>query len=210
MIFGVGFYSYMIGNVINMIHELDKEQAELQSQVDVLKEFTQKNRLPVKIYNRIHRHLRNHITQKKFKESEKLLMKIPLELRSQIVEKTHLKVFENVKFFKNRSKQFTSKIVHELKPINMGMGDIIYNQGDEPGFIYFIESGRVMVTCDLNEIIEDENLEAYVKQYQQMLINLDPQQDMIEQGIIEKPGVVTLCKYTHGCTFGDTDFFAKE
>jgi CRP-like cAMP-binding protein len=44
-----------------------------------------KNRLPARTFTRITRHLRNHFVQKKFKESEELLNKIPSNIRLQIV-----------------------------------------------------------------------------------------------------------------------------
>lgn len=80
MIFGVGLYSYLIGYVITMIKEYDKEQEEFQQQFEVLKDFNFTNHLPKSIFNRIYRHIKNQSVQSKFKESERLLTLIPIEL----------------------------------------------------------------------------------------------------------------------------------
>jgi hypothetical protein len=45
IIFGVAFYSYMIGNIINMITTMDKENLELQERIDIVKRFCDKTPL---------------------------------------------------------------------------------------------------------------------------------------------------------------------
>lgn len=42
---------------------------------------------------------------------------LPIELRDEVLAKTHGEVFKAVKFFKNRSQEFNTAIVHELKPV---------------------------------------------------------------------------------------------
>ena len=39
MIFGVGFYSYMIGNMTQMITSSDSDNEETQNKLDTLKKF---------------------------------------------------------------------------------------------------------------------------------------------------------------------------
>ena len=85
--------------------------------MEILRHFNKKNKLPHRLFNRIQRHLKNMQIQKKFEASEQLLGELPVSLRDEIVSKTHGEVFRKIKFFMNRSKDFTSSIVHELKPI---------------------------------------------------------------------------------------------
>ena len=40
MILGVGFYSYTIGVMIEMITSLDSDNAEIQAKLDILKQFS--------------------------------------------------------------------------------------------------------------------------------------------------------------------------
>jgi len=39
MIAGVGFYSYMFGNIIQMIEKSDQENEDVQNKLDTLKQF---------------------------------------------------------------------------------------------------------------------------------------------------------------------------
>ena len=75
-----------------------------------------------------------------------------------MLEKTHSEVFKKIRFFWGRDKDFTTSIVSELKPTNVGAGELIYQQGDPPEGIYFIHSGKIKLWIDANEFIQDEEL----------------------------------------------------
>ena len=68
-------------------------------------------------------------------------------------------VFQKIRFFgADKSTEFKSAIVHELKPINLGANELLYQTGDDATEIYFIHQGRVKLYVDLNDFINDENL----------------------------------------------------
>lgn len=130
MIFGVAYYSYTIGNMTALITSVDEEGEELQNKLDVLKAFAQQSKIPNKIFYRIKRHLENSMIQAKYQDSEKLLEELPMELRDKVIAKTHSEVFRKIKFFWGRSMEFNNAIVHELKPINVGQTELLYQQQD--------------------------------------------------------------------------------
>ena len=66
MIFGVGFYSYMVGTIIQMIEKSDSENEEMQNKIDTLKKFQKNSKINNKIFYRIKRHIENNQIQKKF------------------------------------------------------------------------------------------------------------------------------------------------
>ena len=66
--------------------------------------------------------------QAKYQDSEKLLEELPIELRDKVIAKTHSEVFRKIKFFWGRSMEFNNAIVHELKPINIGQTELLYQQ----------------------------------------------------------------------------------
>jgi len=57
MIVGVAFYSYAIGNVTNLIANLDADSEELNNKLAVLKEFKVRNQMPLAMFSKIKRHL---------------------------------------------------------------------------------------------------------------------------------------------------------
>ena len=61
--------------------------------------------------------------------------------------------------------------MHELKPINLGEGDLLYQQGDILDSVYFMHSGKIKLFCEINEFIEDEETMALVIEYERILID---------------------------------------
>ena len=48
--------------------------------------------------------------------------------------------------------------MHELKPVNLGKNELLYQQGEPAIALYFIHSGRVKLWIDTNDYINDEEL----------------------------------------------------
>ena len=79
------------------------------------------------------------------------------ELRDQVVHITHVNVYA-IKFFHNRSEEFLSRIIYELKPISLGVNEVLYEQGDELDQIYFISHGKVKLYIDMLKYVQDNRL----------------------------------------------------
>ena len=60
MVFGIGFYSYAIGNMTNLIASMDSSNEELQKNLGILKEYRKRTGMPVRIFAKIKRHLENN------------------------------------------------------------------------------------------------------------------------------------------------------
>lgn len=74
-------------------------------------------------------------------------------------------MFTAIYFFCGRDNDFTSKIVHELKPINFELGDTLYSQRDQSNHIFFIYTGKIQMNCDLNDCIMDDPLLKRTQEY---------------------------------------------
>lgn len=60
MIFGVGFYSFTIGNLAGIISAIDVRAAHLQAKLQSMSEFVRRNNLPSDIEVRIRRFIENN------------------------------------------------------------------------------------------------------------------------------------------------------
>ena len=60
MIFGIGFYSYTIGNMTNLIASLDTANEELQNKLSILKDFRKRTSMNNRLFLKIKRHLENN------------------------------------------------------------------------------------------------------------------------------------------------------
>lgn len=83
MIFGICFYSYMIGNMTNLIASTDSSSEELNTKLSMLKDFKKRTKMPNRLFLKIKRHLENNSkAANNFFLQDKLLNDLPLSLRS--------------------------------------------------------------------------------------------------------------------------------
>lgn len=172
MIFGVGFYSYVIGNMTSLVESNDSDNEEIQEKLETLKKFAKNSKLPATLYNRIKKFIENSALQKKYQESEKLLSDLPKDLREKVVARTHGDVLSKIKFFVNKHHDFQTSIVYDLKPISLGKNELLYQQGDACDNIYFIHTGRVKLFIDVVDYIYDERMLAAIREMEERRKNM--------------------------------------
>lgn len=190
MIFGIGFYSYTIGNMTNLIASMDSKSEQLQEKLAVLKEFKKRTQMPNRLFLKIKRHIENNSkTESHSQQMDKLLNDLPLSLRSQVIACTHGEIIERIHFFKNKQPDFLISIMIELKPLKLQHGDILYHQKDHAEEIYFIQQGKIKLNVDVSQFLVEE-----------------------EQIISEKDFGIQLpfLLYSVGSYFGDVDVFNES
>lgn len=127
MIFGVGFYSFTIGNLSQIIASIDTQSVILSSKLSILNEFARRTDLPADIMFRIKRHLEiNNKDTNNLEEQEKLLNDLPAALRSEVVKHTHGEIIRKINFFKEKDPDFLWAILPVLRPIKLMPGDVLY------------------------------------------------------------------------------------
>lgn len=100
MVFGIGFYSYAIGNMTNLIAAMDSSNEELQKNLGILKEYRKRTGMPVRIFGKIKRHLENNSkAANSFALQDKMLNDLPQALRSRVIACTHGEIIEKIYFF---------------------------------------------------------------------------------------------------------------
>lgn len=120
MVFGIGFYSYAIGNMTNLIAAMDSSNEELQKNLGILKEYRKRTGMPVRIFGKIKRHLENNSkAANNFALQVKMLNDLPQALRSQVIACTHGEIIEKIYFFQNKKPDFLMSIIIDLKPLKV-------------------------------------------------------------------------------------------
>ena len=158
MILGIAFYSYVIGNMTNLVANLDADQEEVNAKLSLLKEFKARTSLPMSMFSKIRRHLENNQkSQNSFHEQEKLLNDLPQQLRGHIIQCTHGELVERIDFFKRKESEFLFRVMPELKPLKLLQGDILYEQKDHADEIYMIRNGSVKLNVDITSFLLEDN-----------------------------------------------------
>lgn len=160
MIVGICFYSYMIGNMTNLIASMDSSSEELITKLSILKEFKKRTKMNNRLFLKIKRHLENNSKAvNNFILQDKLLNDLPLSLRSQVIACTHGEIIERVYFFKEKNQDFLMSIMIELRPLRLQTGDVIYHNKDHGEEIYFISEGKVKLHIDVGPMLFDLKLQ---------------------------------------------------
>jgi hypothetical protein len=83
MIFGVGFYSFTIGNLSSIIKAIDTKTAHLQEKLHMVSEFTRRSNMPSVVEIQIKRFLEhNHQEDMQNYDQAKLLSVLPSRIRA--------------------------------------------------------------------------------------------------------------------------------
>lgn len=96
---GVMFSSQLLGSLIQIIENVDRNTEIIEDKLKILDEFNKKHNLSMTLVHRIQKHIENSSLQNNFQDSEKFMSELPLKLREALVHKTHGGVIEQVKFF---------------------------------------------------------------------------------------------------------------
>ena len=103
MLFGVGFYSFTIGNLSSIIASIDVKAEYLKYRLQILSTFVRRTNMPAAIENNVKRFLDNNKDEElKEMDKKKLLNELPSMLRGQIFHATYGKIVKVVRFFDNK------------------------------------------------------------------------------------------------------------
>eukprot|EP00347_Sterkiella_histriomuscorum_P004721 403359363 len=150
MIFGVGFYSFIIGNYSSIIQSNIQIQASIQLRIKSLAELAKKAAIPVELAKKIKKFIENNFEAIYNQDDEAQLIKmLPPSLRDEVLSNTFGEVIEKINFFKEmKDPDFLWKILPLLRPIKLEKSDVLYWRGDHAEDIYFIIKGSIKLYTD--------------------------------------------------------------
>jgi hypothetical protein len=150
MFFGVGFYSFTIGNLASIISSIDSKAAHLQQKVSILADFSKRKKLPEELETRIRRFIENNHEEALYEiDYMKLIDDLPAVLKQRIIHFTNQDIINKIEFFSGKEQEFIWNIVPLFKHIKVQDQDRLYNQGDQALEIFFLYKGRVKFYFDL-------------------------------------------------------------
>ena len=132
MLFGVGFYSFIVGNYSSIISSNIQIQASIQMKIKSLAVLSSKANIPIELTKKIKKFILNNYESIYNQEDEDNLIKmLPPSLRDEVLNNTYGEIIEKVKFFRNlRDPDFLWKILPLLRTIKLEKNDVLYWRGD--------------------------------------------------------------------------------
>jgi hypothetical protein len=145
MLFGVGFYSFIIGNFSSIISGNDKISATVEKRVRQLAHLTQKAAIPYELSRKIKTYIETNYESLYSQGDETQLIKmLTPALRDELLSFIYGKIVAKIQFLKDCEDQdFLWHILPILKSIQLQTDDILYFRGDYAEDIYFIIIGTI-------------------------------------------------------------------
>lgn len=148
MVFGVGVYGYVIGNVANILSKRDPAKMAFNENIDRLKAFVKYRDLPVYLQHRV-RDYYAYLWKKRLGYDESGFLKnLPAGLRYEVELYLKRKIVDKIPLFKDTGEGFLNDIALNLKPAIYTPGETIIRQGEEGHEMYLIIKGNVKVYMD--------------------------------------------------------------
>ncbi|OMJ80534.1 hypothetical protein SteCoe_19174 [Stentor coeruleus] len=149
MIIGVGFYSYIVGNLSNIVKTLDNDFVRIKIMLTALNEFAKATKLPLQLKDKIKRHIETESVSNIMSfPRDSLIKELPGALKKELRIQMHNKIVEKILFFQDKDEQFIARFVGKMKKMEVITGEYVYMFGDYSEEIYFICRGRVVMKAD--------------------------------------------------------------
>jgi Cyclic nucleotide-binding domain/Ion channel len=145
MVFGVGVYGYVIGNVANILSKRDPAKMAFQENMESLKSFVKYRDLPTNLQYRV-RDYYAYLWKKKLGYNEaNFLSKLPTGLKHEVELYLKRKIVDKIPLFKEADENFLNDIALNLKPVVFIPGETIIKEGLEGHEMYLVVKGKVKV-----------------------------------------------------------------
>ncbi|MGA2641185.1 MAG: cyclic nucleotide-binding domain-containing protein [Spirochaetia bacterium] len=145
MIFGVGMYGYIIGNVATLIANLDVARANYQAKMEEINDFLRTKRVPGTLQARVRNYYAYLWETQKSVSSISITEELPHTLSMEISLFLNRAILEKVSLFKSANEIFIREIVQLLRPMVFLPDDYIIRQGEYGDCMYFLSNGDVEV-----------------------------------------------------------------
>ncbi len=145
MIFGVGMYGYIIGNVATLIANLDVARARYQAKMEEINDFLRTKKVPSGLQGRVRNYYAYLWETQKSVSPISITEELPHTLSMEISLFLNRAILEKVTLFRNANEIFIREIVQLLRPMVFLPDDYIIRQGEFGDCMYFLSNGDVEV-----------------------------------------------------------------
>ena len=159
MIIGVGFYGYLIGNVVSVITKRDPAYEKFINNLENLAALIKYRNLPKNLATRIRQYFLYLWKQKLGYDEEKFLGELPDGLKLETLTFLRQSVFKDLDLFKGASMDFITELAENLKEIAITPDEFLFKEGDIGNKVYFVIKGELSVLTenDSKEIAKIRN-----------------------------------------------------
>jgi hypothetical protein len=151
MLFGVGVYGFIIGNVANILLKRDPARTQFLNNLEQLRSFVNFREIPPGLQKRIRSYYEYLWKQKIGANESDFIEALPAGLRTEVELFLKRDILERIPLFKGIGDSFLREVSLHLRPVVYTPGDYIFKKGDRGNEMYFIIKGVLKVLTDDEE-----------------------------------------------------------
>jgi CRP-like cAMP-binding protein len=149
---GAGMYGFIIGNISNLIANLDVAKSQHQEKVERINTFLKYKNLPGNIQKRVNNYYDYLWESRRGYNEAQVIKELPISLKEIVSLQINKEIMEKVPLFKGASQTFLKEVILNLEPVVFTPEYYIIRGGEIGYEMYFISRGSVTV------LSADENI----------------------------------------------------
>ncbi|XP_013791767.1 cyclic nucleotide-gated channel cone photoreceptor subunit alpha-like, partial [Limulus polyphemus] len=148
LLVGVLIFATIVGNVGNMITNMNAARAAFQNRMDSIKQYMELRKVSKDLENRVIKWFDYLWTNKQSLDEEAITSMLPDKLKAEIAIHVHLATLKQVKLFQDCEPGLLVQLVLKLRLQVFSPGDYICRKGDVGKEMYIVKRGKLHVVGD--------------------------------------------------------------
>ncbi|MBN1501726.1 MAG: ion transporter [Spirochaetes bacterium] len=153
MITGAGMYGFVIGNIANLIANIDIAKAQYREKMEKINTFMKYRNIPHELQLKINDYYNYLWESRRGYDENSVLSDLPIPLKTDVSLFLNKEIIEKVPIFKGATGNFIKDIILHLEPIVFTPNDYIVKKGDMGTDMFFISKGSVDVVSEDGNIV---------------------------------------------------------
>ncbi len=142
---GAGMYGLIIGNIANLIANIDVAKAQHSEKMEKLNTFLRYRDIPQDLSRKVNSYFEYLWQTRRGYDESSVLAELPSSLKTWISLFLNKEIIEKVPIFDGASDEFIKETIMNLKPVVYTPGDYIVTAGELGFDMFFISKGSVDV-----------------------------------------------------------------
>lgn len=151
---GVTVNAAIVGNVCNILANLDSDSSVFNKQVDEIRNYMFKHRLSPSLHSRVDEFTRNlWLAHNGNSHEDDFILSLPNTLQTDVLAHTRTKLLLDCPFFDSVSVDIVKALALIMMPLAFSAGDVICGAGEFGQSMYFLESGTAQVVSSDSTVV---------------------------------------------------------
>lgn len=145
MLLGMVMYGYVVGNIANLLANLDANRKRYYQQSEQISAFMNSRKIPHTLQRRISEYYAYYWERQVGQDESLILNHLPPRLRSEVMMFLRRDILSAAGIFGNADDDTLRDLAKELRPMLFAPGDIVCRLGEPGDSMYFINNGTLEV-----------------------------------------------------------------